>query len=430
MEQILYACLVLLPLGLSLRMSLRLLYGARGPQVGDPIYLVVNIGCWALTIIPLTVLIVVGANWLSGFLLMVAALSGLELILARRAMQRRSAWDLLTGTLGARQPAPAALRNHQGRFTGIVGRSFRELVQNLEQGADLRSAIGQHRSALPDEAQAYAAIDAIDNATHGEHDTPTAPRRNLLEDAMQNVAGQQLFQRFTYLFFVLLIMLGIVSFVMIKIVPSYQATFDDFGLDLPSVTVYLIATSELFSAGGVTAIVSLCFAGFFLAGLFAAVMYLCDVAVLRPIADRLLFSKHRALVLRLLAIAIERGQPLATATQQLAEGVQRYPSRFARQRLRLVHRAISAGRDWREAMRGASFIKATDLPILETAQQTGNLPWALRLLADQKIRMMIFRWSAFEQIAFPITILMVGLLVMWVCVALFLPLVDLIYGLV
>ncbi len=410
-------------------MSLRLLYGARGPQVGDPIHQIVNTGSWALTILPMIVLIGICANWFSGFLLLVAALSGLEMILARRAMQRRSAWDLLTGTLGAQQPAPTALHNHQRRFTGIVGRSFRSLVQSLEQGSSLLAAIGKHRRALPVEAQAYAALDAITAANPTATSAMTAPRQNHLEEAMQNVAGQQLYQRFTYLGSVLLIMLGVVTFVMLKIIPSYQAIFDDFDLELPAVTIYLIAASELFNGSGIAVLFLFGFLGILLLGMLAAVMYLCDIAVLKPITDRLFFSKHRALVLRLLAVAAERGLPFETVLQQLSEGALRYPSLVTRLRLLRVHRAISTGQDWQAAMCQESLINASDLPMLETAQQTGNLPWTLRMLADQKVRRMIFRWSAFEQIAFPITVVLVGLVVLWICVALFIPIVELINGL-
>ena len=37
---------------------------------------------------------------------------------------------------------------------------------------------------------------------------------------------------------------GILTFIMIKIVPSFQAIFDDFDLDLPDMTIYLIALSR------------------------------------------------------------------------------------------------------------------------------------------------------------------------------------------
>jgi type IV pilus assembly protein PilC len=43
---------------------------------------------------------------------------------------------------------------------------------------------------------------------------------------------------------VVTVAVGILTFIMIKIVPSFQAIFDDFELDLPAMTVYLIAFSQ------------------------------------------------------------------------------------------------------------------------------------------------------------------------------------------
>ena len=37
-----HAIFIVLLVGISLRMSLRLLYGARGPRMGDPVFLMIN----------------------------------------------------------------------------------------------------------------------------------------------------------------------------------------------------------------------------------------------------------------------------------------------------------------------------------------------------------------------------------------------------
>jgi type II secretory pathway component PulF len=375
------------------------------------------------------VLIAVGTTWLSWLLLLIVGLSGLELMLARRAMQRRSVWDLLTSMLGGQQPVPASLRNHQGRFSGIVGRSFRQLVQATEQGTSLRTAIGQHGSALPDEAQAYASIDAIPAAHVTAASGMATDQQDYVTDSMQSVAGQQLYQRMTYLSTVLLIMAAVVTFLAIKIIPTYQAIFADFYLELPAVTKSLIAACDLYVSSYAAAALLLVAVVAIFFGLLVAVLALCDIAVLRPIMDRLFFTKHRALVLRLFAVAAQRGQPFAALLDQLTEGEQQYPSRYTRQRLRQVRQQISAGEDWKQALCAASLIKTADLPMLETAQQADHLPWVLRLLAGQKVRTMIFRWSAIEKIVFPIAVLCVGMVVLWICVALFIPLVELINSL-
>lgn len=422
MGQIFYASVILLPLGISLRMSLRLLYGARGPQVGDPIHQIMSVLSWILTLTPLAILVVVSTSFLSLLILMIAGLAVLELVLARRELQRRSAWSLLNGEQANRTPSIDSLRCHQYRFSGMVGRAFRRLVNSLDRGVNVLSAIGQHHRALPREAQAYAAIDVVGKSIIKKHTE--------FAGWTENVFTQKLYQRLTYLAVVVMIMVGILTFVMIKIVPSYHSIFEDFDLELPIMTIYLISIADSSLSRGFVGLLSLCIFGFLLIGVVIFFLYLCDIAALRPLADRVFFAKHRALVLRLLSIGIQEGKPLELLLKQLAHGDQLYPSRLVRERLAGALRSINSGEDWKDALRKASFVKANDVPVLETAQQVGNLPWVLSMLANQKVRSMIFRWSAAEQIIFPLAVLVLGFVVMFICVSLFIPLVSLINGLV
>jgi len=216
---------------------------------------------------------------------------------------------------------------------------------------------------------------------------------------------------------------------MVKIIPSYQAIFDDFGLALPSTTVLLISVCDAVVDSAAAVVLSIGFFGTLFIGVLTLFLYLCDVAVHQPITDQLFFTKHRALVLRLFAAAVERGQTFADLLQRVAYGYPCYPSRYVLHRLRRASQATSAGQDWKVALQQASFLKAADFPVIETAQSAGNLPWVIRTLADQKVRAMFFRWSVAERIVFPLCVLLVGLLVMLICVALFVPLVDLILNL-
>lgn len=434
MIDLLYACLILLPLGFSLRMSLRLLYGARGPRLEDPVAQVMNVLGWSLILLPLLVFLVVGTNFLCWILLLIALTAVVEVVLARRDLQRRGVWSLLSGLSSGQQPLPDTLLLHRDRFTGIVGRAFRKLVDALEQGLDLRTAISLNRDAVPREALAFAAIDAISAtpspaADPGLHSTSAELSPAEPVDSPLTPAWQHIFQHLTYLATVLMIMIGILTFIMLTIVPSYQAIFDDFELDLPDVTIWLITLTNWLVNTGLGLLIALgCIVGMLL-GILIVVLYMCDIPVLRPLGDKLFFSWHRALVLRLLAVAAERGQPFSTVLSELTCDPTRYPSRFVWRRLEQVNRLLSAGHDWKEALCKKSFLQRADIPLLETAQQAGNLPWVLRMLADQKERLLLFRWSAFEQIAFPIAVVLMGMVVGFICVALFVPLVNLINGL-
>jgi type IV pilus assembly protein PilC len=67
--------------------------------------------------------------------------------------------------------------------------------------------------------------------------------------------------------------------------------------------------------------------------------------------------------------------------------------------------------------------------VLQAAQRVGNLEWALDELADASLRRAAYRWQAVVNVLGPLVILFAGLLVGFIVVALFMPLISLIQGL-
>jgi hypothetical protein len=59
----------------------------------------------------------------------------------------------------------------------------------------------------------------------------------------------------------------------------------------------------------------------------------------------------------------------------------------------------------------------------------GNLPWVMEFLADRKLRLLGFHWSVMLTILFTFVVLLFGLMVFWFAVAMFIPLIDLIWNL-
>jgi len=61
MEQMISVCLIVFSLGVGLQMLLRLYYGARGPQFGDPFHGIISVVGWILIVGPLVIIIVAGS---------------------------------------------------------------------------------------------------------------------------------------------------------------------------------------------------------------------------------------------------------------------------------------------------------------------------------------------------------------------------------
>ena len=117
---------------------------------------------------------------------------------------------------------------------------------------------------------------------------------------------------------------------------------------------------------------------------------------------------------------------LLQALKTLAES---YPTIWVRERLAGVYLAAEQGHDWIDALHRFGLIRRTDVALLESARRAGNLPWALRELADSSSRRLQYRLQAFGQVLLTLALLGVGVFIGFIAVAYFYPLVRLIEGL-
>ncbi len=90
---------------------------------------------------------------------------------------------------------------------------------------------------------------------------------------------------------------------------------------------------------------------------------------------------------------------------------------------------MAAGGDWRDSLRDARFVSSAEQSLLKSAEAAGNLPWALRTVAARQEKRVVYRLAAAVQVLYPILIVMLGALVAFFVVSLFIPLVKLVEGL-
>ncbi|TWT94101.1 type IV pilin biogenesis protein [Botrimarina colliarenosi] len=410
-----------LALGLAIRFLLRLAYGARGPERHDPVYSLFRVISWLL-LIPLACVVAVWSLFGAFVPVFVVWYSGLEMALAKRSQMRQEAWSIVTRAMAANLPVGPALQGRLDRFRGPVLRRLRRFVKDLAKGTELPVAIGKNARAFPPMAQAYAAL-----AADGGLPISVVAGLEPVEDQGSQVWG--LTRRFSYLAWVTLLMIGIVTFIFVAIVPAFEAIFVDFGLELPAISRSLIGLHQLPFAELLVSLISLTL---ILLGLFVVIVMLCyavDLPVLGLLTDYLFSAWRRADVLRLLANVVENRMPLPDAINRLAQGTPRYPIRFIAHRLRQCHDEIDVGADWSMSLERADLIDPVDRDLLRAAQSAGNTPWALRSIADRRVAQAAFQWEAWQQIGFTLAIVVFGLFVAWICIALFVPLVKLINGL-
>ncbi len=421
MEWLLLAWPTLILLGVGLRMSLRLTYGVRGPDPGDPVYEILRLVGWVLIAIGLAPAILGGLYSVLGiFIVALAAATLIEIITQRRAAQRRSLCALLAVVVERRQrlDASAFLDSHAMR--GRVGRKARKLFQALDGGATLDQAVRDNPRALPREAIAYLAA--------GETmKTESAALREISRTDHSEFSSvwRACVDRLSYLACVLAVMVSILTFVMIKIVPAFADIFQEFGLDLPPMTQLAVHVSSLFVKYLAVPLI-LGLVVLVLGSVIVAICYLCDFAVLRPFADRWFRSRRLADILRILAVATEERQPLADVMNRVAYD---YPSAIIRKQLAPAAAALHGGTEWHEALLKSRVVSAAEDALLKTAERAGNLPWTFRQIATRREKRAVYRLASALQVAYPAIILALGLFVGFFVISLFIPLVKLIEGL-
>ncbi|MCA9240223.1 MAG: type II secretion system F family protein [Planctomycetales bacterium] len=418
-------------LGVGMRMFLRLAYGARGPAPDSILYGVVNVIAWFFILgwIPMLVMVatlvmivgesspvVLGALVFLPVLMAIVLGGVLEYVLSQRALQRDSLWNLITRATSRGQNIGRLVETQRDRFWGVVRRDLEGFLWQTQRGEPLPTAIDVWRKAFPRQALGYAALSKNGELMHDAADS----RSN-------SAAGREnfLFQ-FAYLVALLAVLLLIVSGVMLFIVPVFERIFADFDLDLALLTTSFISLSEIcvktFLAPLLAMLIGLTLLGSFVIAIF----YLLDKPVLRPLGDRLSFASHRAAVLRLLAVATEHGMPFEKALANLAAGSPRYPARVAATRLHRAMRHAAQGANWKDSLARAGILHNSEVALLSASESAMNLPWALRALSDRIVARSWFRWEAIFQMAYPLLLLLIGLFIAWFCVAMFLPLVNLI----
>jgi type II secretory pathway component PulF len=306
---------------------------------------------------------------------------------------------------------------------GFVGRATRRLFAALGGGTPLAEAIRRFPRALPREALAYAAAGqtmqaeaaALKELSRSDHTELTSIWRACVE-------------RISYLACVLLFMSGVLAFLMIKIIPQFNQIFDEFDIELPAITELAIIVSAYQMQNAMLGVLMVVVVIALVVMIFVVgLCYLLDFPVLQSMTDRLFRGRRVGDVLRILAVATEHRQPLAGVLARLARD---FPSDTIRRRLRSATEAVVAGSDWRDALRDARLVSPAEHGLLKTAEQVGNLPWALRTIAARNERRGVYRLSAAIQVLYPCVILLLGALVAFFVVALFFPIVRLINGLV
>jgi type II secretory pathway component PulF len=223
--------------------------------------------------------------------------------------------------------------------------------------------------------------------------------------------------RFLYPFLVLSFLVSITEFWLITILPRMQRIFMDFGMTLPEATQFLFRHFQTLAWG----------VGLTMAALIVVTLLLLVSSTVRwyfPILGRLYRRYTQGQVLKVLAVLLEAGKPAPEAFGLLiASG---YFSRVAVRRLRKCRRRIEQGDSLVDSLRRGRLLPRHMAPLVRAAERARNLPWALAELGENLTSRTLRLVQRISMVVFPLLVLATGLVVVFIVLGMFMPLIDII----
>ena len=332
----------------------------------------------------------------------------------KRARESQLLWALALSVKNGRTLS-AEIRRHARAWGGFHACRLKELATYLESGRDLGFALQMTPGILPGHCVSDIRA-AVESGTLSEElsDIAAGHVASMRERYNGGSPVQFIMQGVSYM----TVCVGVLSFLMYWIIPKFKAIFEGFGTELPPLTEVLIAVSDVCVAYGYL------FMWVFIPLGFIGWQDWRGWQNLRlPIFSWFYPAFDSAGILRHLAHAIDRGRPLADAVRAVANTHFRPTVQEAMAR---IYVDVESGNDPWSQFRRRRFLTTRDLAVIETAQQAGNLTWALREVASLREHRLRYRMALLTQLFRPVVILGVACIVGFICIAMFMPLIKLV----
>ena len=330
--------------------------------------------------------------------------NALQRVLAVAAAERLEAAPLVR----------ALAREHRGQYQLWL----RRLARRLEAGTPLADALEQTPGVLTDEQSL-----AVRFADHSGMLTPTLNGLSSPAGHADLPVSERVQQLSAYVVITAIVFLLIMSFFMLKIVPSFQAIFDDFDLRLPPITISMIEASQWAVEYWWVIALIVILIGWPIVSQSMRRFFSRQISsrLIRPIAQLRIAN-----VLALLAESSRAGRPLTGAISTLA----RYhfdPS--IRHKLLFVRNEMEQGADPWQSLATAKLVSAAESAALAKATSSEARAWTMERLARIKRRQVERRINWYVWLLHPAFTLAFAAVVLFVAVACITPLYKMVEAL-
>jgi len=317
-------------------------------------------------------------------------------------------------------PVLRSLRILEGQDKpGALKNALMDVIEDIESGSTLSEAMAKQPKAFSNlycnmvkAGEAGGALEVILQRLAEFQEKAQSLRRKIIGAMIYPAA-------------VITVAVAIVTFIMIFIIPKFKEIFEGFGLDLPPMTVMLIRTSDYVTNYWymifITPIASVIFIKILKKNKTGA--FVADWVSLRiPLIGKILHMGVIARVTRTLGTLIASGVPILEGliisrdTAGNAVFVRAFDN---------IYTAIREGETIAVPLKEAKIVDDLVVNMVDVGEETGALDDMLYKVADVYDEEVEVKVESLVSLLEPIMVVVLGLIVGFIVIALFLPLVQL-----
>ncbi len=312
----------------------------------------------------------------------------------------------------------------QQQKPGMLKNVLKQITEDVEGGATLSEAMSRHPKAFD---RLYCNMVAAGEAG-GVLDVILQRLADFMEKSQK--LKRKIIGAMIYPAVVVSIAAAIVTFIMVKVVPKFKEIFNDFGTKLPAVTDALIAISTWFAEGTPPGWVVVILAPAFLIVTFKLIRQaqagrlVLDMITLKvPILGQIVGKSSVARFTRTLGTLISAGVPILEAVNITRDTT---GNEIYSRMLQRVHDAIREGDTFANPLRQSKTVDPIVINMVDVGEETGELDKMLMKVADNYDEEVDTLVASLVSLLEPIMVVVLGGIVGFIILALFLPLVTLI----
>ncbi|MCX7703356.1 MAG: type II secretion system F family protein [Planctomycetota bacterium] len=322
--------------------------------------------------------------------------------------------------LEAGLPIVRSLRILQGQYKGALSEQVKTIADDVEGGASFSEALSHHPGTFN---RLYISMVRAGEAG-GVLDVIMKRLGDFLEKSVR--LKRRVIGAMIYPAVVILVAVAVLGFVMAVIIPKFKKMFEEFGIELPAITQFLLSVSGfvvdhwyllVFGVIGLVALYKL--AGASGGGRTAIDKFKMSMPLVGDVIKKAVLARFS----RTLGTLIGSGVPILQALQIVKEAIGNSVIEGA---VENVTGSIKEGETIAEPLRQSGVFDEIFVNMIDVGEETGELDKMLNRIADNYEEEVDVKVESLMSVLEPVMIVCLGVVVGIIVVALFMPLMSII----